>query len=40
MPVLKQSDARRAFSAEFKWQLVQESKERTLSVSELARKTM
>ncbi|WP_213997600.1 transposase [Arsukibacterium sp.] len=38
MPVLKQSDARRAFSAEFKWQLVQESKERTLSVSELARK--
>ena len=38
MPVLKQSDVRRAFSPEFKWQLVQESKERVLSVSELARK--
>jgi transposase len=38
MPVLKQSDARRVFSPEFKWQIVQEAKERTLSVSELARK--
>ncbi|EKL33381.1 transposase family protein [Vibrio cholerae HE-40] len=38
MPELKQSDVRRVFSPEFKWQLVQESKEHTLSVSELARK--
>jgi len=38
MSMLKQSDVRRAFSPEFKWQIVQETKERTLSVSELARK--
>lgn len=38
MSVLKPSDVRRAFSPEFKWQLVQESKTRTLSTSELARK--
>ncbi len=34
----KPSDVRRSFSPEFKWQLVQESKLRTLSTSELARK--
>lgn len=38
MLALKQSDVRRAFSPEFKWQIVRETKERTLSVSELARK--
>lgn len=38
MPALKQPDVRRVFSPEFKWQIVRESKERTLSVSELARK--
>jgi len=38
MSVLKQSDVRRSFSPEFKWQLVQDSKARMLSVSELARK--
>lgn len=38
MSVLKPSNVRRAFSPEFKWQLVQESKTRTLSTSELARK--
>jgi len=38
MSVLKQSQVRRAFSPEFKWQLVEESKARLLSVSELARK--
>lgn len=38
MLALKQSDVRRIFSPEFKWQIVQESKEQTLSVSELARK--
>ena len=38
MPALKHPDVRRVFSPEFKWQIVRESKERTLSVSELARK--
>jgi len=38
MPAVKQLEVRRAFSPQFKWQLVQESKEQTLSVSELARK--
>lgn len=38
MPALKQPDIRRLFSPEFKWQIVQESKEQTLSVSQLARK--
>ena len=38
MPPLKRSDVRRIFSPEFKWQIVEESKEQTLSVSELARK--
>ena len=38
MPALKCSDVRRIFSPEFKWQIVEESKEQTLSVSELARK--
>ena len=38
MLALKQSERRRIFSPEFKWQIVQESKEQTLSVSELARK--
>ncbi|EPD5143471.1 transposase [Vibrio metoecus] len=38
MSVLKPSDVCRAFSPEFKWQLVQESKTRTLSTSELVRK--
>ncbi|EOX1304377.1 transposase [Vibrio cholerae] len=38
MPALKHPDVRGVFSPEFKWQIVRESKERTLSVSELARK--
>ena len=38
MPALKQTHVRRAFSPEFKWQIVQETKEQILSVSELARK--
>ncbi|MEE2003425.1 transposase [Alkalimonas sp. MEB108] len=38
MPALKEPDRRRVFSPEFKWQIVQAAKERTLSVSELARK--
>ncbi|WP_445427976.1 transposase [Alishewanella sp. HL-SH05] len=38
MPALKQPDIRRFFSPELKWQIVQESKEQTLSVSQLARK--
>ena len=38
MSALKPSDVRRSFSPEFKWQLVQESKARTLSASALARK--
>jgi transposase len=38
MPALKHPDVRRVFSPEFKWQIVRESKERILSVSELARK--
>jgi transposase-like protein len=36
--VLKQSDVRRSFSPDFKWQVVQESKSRLLSASALARK--
>jgi integron integrase len=38
MPALKHPDVRRVFSPEFKWQIVRESKESSLSVSELARK--
>lgn len=38
MSALKQSDVRRSFSPEFKWQVVQESKAKLLSASALARK--
>ncbi|MCC5827775.1 transposase [Alkalimonas sp.] len=38
MTLAKQPEQRRVFSPEFKWQIVQQAEERSLSVSELARK--